>query len=184
MDVLVPIVFPDYKISALGTTWSSLGHAGILLVLGSTGTTKYYEYGRYDKAAVGLVRKRDVPNARILDGKIDQQSLSMALHEIALKAGHATRIEGAYIEQDGGYPKALAAIQARLDTNKDANRKSYGLLMNNCADFMKQALEAAGVDVPWMIDPRPNSYIAELRSDFPSLDYDPGSKTLVIGAKP
>ena len=34
---------------------------------------------------------------------------------------------------------------------------------------MKRVLEAGGVDTPWMLDPRPNSYIDELRNQYKKL---------------
>ena len=64
------IAFPDYKISAFGKQWSNLGHAGILLIDNKTGITKYYEYGRYDKAEIGEVRQRTISNVVMgKDGK-------------------------------------------------------------------------------------------------------------------
>ena len=36
------IVFPDYKIEAMGRKWSNLGHAGVLLIDNKTGFTRYY----------------------------------------------------------------------------------------------------------------------------------------------
>jgi len=69
-DILIPIVFPEYKITVeiprqevdllpwinfdnftlptFSQRISNLGHAGILIVNGTSGLTKYYEYGRYD----------------------------------------------------------------------------------------------------------------------------------------
>lgn len=49
---------------------------------------------------------------------------------------------------------------------------------------MKGVLEAAGVDVPYMIDPRPNSYIAEIRDDFPKLRYSKVENKLTIENPP
>ena len=66
----VYIAFPDYKISAFGKQWSNLGHAGIWLIDNKTGITKYYEYGRYDKAEIGEVRQRTISN--IVMGKEDK----------------------------------------------------------------------------------------------------------------
>ncbi|MGF1461707.1 MAG: hypothetical protein ACFB2Z_00795 [Maricaulaceae bacterium] len=64
MDAVIPMVFPDYKIvvkNSLFTedswAWNDiefdiklnhLGHAGVLLIRGKDGFTKYYEYGRFD----------------------------------------------------------------------------------------------------------------------------------------
>jgi hypothetical protein len=184
MDVLIPIVFPDYKISALGKKWEGLGHAGILFVPGSTGTTKYYEYGRYDKAEKGQVRKLTIPNVRIdkSTGKIDMRSLAEVLTAISQQSGQSTRIAGAFIEQDG-YQKVLDYVEGRRKANSDPRRKEYGLFSNNCATFMQQSLDRAGVNTPWMLDPRPNSYIDELRADYPTLDYDPKTKALKIDFK-
>ncbi len=182
MDVFIPIVFPDYKIAAFGTKWEGLGHAGILFILGSTGTTKYYEYGRYDAAAKGEVRKRTIPDVKV-DKKtkaIDRKSLAAVLDAIASRAGQGTRISGAYIEQANGYQKALDYVVDRHKLNSDPERKAYSLTSYNCGTFMQQTLEAAGVDTPWMLDPRPTSYIEELRDDFKDLDYDPKTKDLVI----
>src|SRR5258705_10563450 len=107
MDVFIPIVFPDYKIKALGTKWEGLGHAGVLFILGTTGTTKYYEYGRYDKAEKGLVKKLIIPDVKVdkKTGKIEPKSLSEVLKSISRQSGQSTRISGAYIEQTNGYQK-------------------------------------------------------------------------------
>lgn len=182
MDVLIPVVFPDYKIAAMGRKWEYLGHAGILFVLGTTGTTKYYEYGRYDTASRGIVRKRDIPNAKLGKGTgLDPASLGPALLAIARQSGQSTRISGAFIEQAHAYPKVLDYVESRRRQNRSEKRTEYRLLTNNCGTFMQEALEAGGVDTPWMIDPRPNSYIEELRSAFRTLDFDPKTKQVAIG---
>ena len=55
--------------------------------------------------------------------------------------------------------------------NTNPNRKPYDLTSNSCIHFVKKVTEIAGVDTPWMIDPRPNSYMGEFRDDFIDLDY-------------
>ena len=77
-----------------------------------------------------------------------------------------TRVEGAYVQSDS-YANMVGYAKDRVAASSDPNRKPYGLTNNNCATFMQQTLEAGGVDTPWMVDPRPNSYIKELQSDFP-----------------
>jgi hypothetical protein len=86
MDKVIPIVFPDYKITVEAQKvkvdvlpWvdfdnftipeykdkiSNLDHAGILFINGKNGTTKYYQYGRYDPPKnLGLVVKaRNLPD--------------------------------------------------------------------------------------------------------------------------
>jgi hypothetical protein len=184
-DLLIPIAFPDYKIAAFRTTWGHLGHAGILIVLSTTGLTKYYEYGRYETknpGPPGIVKTRDVSSVNTKDGKVDIESLSKPLSEISSQAGHGTRIEAALIEQDHGFSKALGYMDARLKQNDDPNRDGYDLFSNNCGTFMQSVLDAAGVDTPWMVDPRPNSYIDELRIDFPRLDFNTSDNKVVVTA--
>lgn len=181
-DVIIPIVFPDYKISTPVGNIGDLGHAGILVILGGKGTTKYYEYGRYDSAAKGLVRKKLVSDVKFdKSGKIDKDSLKRTLQSISNQAGHSGRISGAYIEVSGGYTKALTYMDDRMKQNTNKNREEYGLFTNNCGTFMKKTAESAGASMPVQIDPRPNSYIEEIRNDYPNLDYDPKTKKLEFG---
>ena len=87
-DVSIPIVFPNYLITvdtppvrvdvpdwlpgirdevdipSMRNRIPYLGHAGILF-FSSQGESKYYEYGRYDRAAIGLVRRQGIPNLRL-----------------------------------------------------------------------------------------------------------------------
>ncbi|WP_212746730.1 hypothetical protein [Pseudoalteromonas ruthenica] len=116
-DILIPIVFPDYKITVTTprrdvdllpwvqydnfTTPSStqslsdLGHAGILLVKGTTGLTKYYEYGRYDYPEnKGIVRRVPVPDAKTGSGGIDPQSLVPVLKRVSMVAGKIAEYKG------------------------------------------------------------------------------------------
>ncbi len=37
---------------------------------------------------------------------------------------------------------------------------------------MKSVMEIAKIDTPWIIDPRPNSYIEEIQDNFPGLEYE------------
>lgn len=181
-DVIIPIVFPDYKISTPIGKIGDLGHAGVLLIQGGSGLTKYYEYGRYDAAGKGLVRKRTVPDVKIdkATGKPTETSLAKTLQSISDQAGHKTRISGAYIEVSGGFLKAKVYADDRLKENSDPKRDEYGLFGNNCGTFMKETAAAAGADMPWQIDPRPNSYIEEIRDKYTDLDYDPKTAKLTI----
>ena len=57
-------------------------------------------------------------------------------------------------------------------------------MSNNCIHFVKAVVAEAGVGTPWIVDPRPHSYIGEFRNVFPGLDYDYSSNLLRIEAKP
>jgi hypothetical protein len=205
MDVAIPIVFPDYRIAVelaptpvdllpwftfdnfrtpeLQDRWSGLGHAGVFFINGRTGLTKYYEYGRYDKKGLGLVRKRSIPDVSVQDGQIVSESLRKPLHEISIRAGHGGRIEGVYIEVEDGFGRMLAYAELRESQNVSPKRTPYGLLTNSCVHFAKNVVAAAGIETPWMIDPRPNSYIGEFRDDYPDVDYSPRTGQLKIEGK-
>jgi len=49
---------------------------------------------------------------------------------------------------------------------------------------MKDVLIAAGLEVPYLLDPRPNSYIEELRDDYPDLDYSRAGHSLTVENAP
>ena len=165
----VAIVFPDYKISTGFGKVSGLGHAGVLLIDNKSGLTKYYEYGRYDKANLGIVRQRTVPNVVMENGKPTTDSLKATLDSISKQSGQGGVISGAYIKNDN-FTEMNDFAKNQMSLNSDPNRTPYDLTNNQCGTFMQDVLEAGGVDTPWMIDPRPNSYIEELRDDFEKID--------------
>lgn len=210
-DIAIPIVFPDYLI-AVNTPKTKikvpdvipgfdlfpdsivipetknklpeLGHAGILFINGASGTTKYYEYGRY-ATSDGNVRKlpiRDVTMAP--DGHPSKASLLYTLSQISAGSGQNGRILGAYIQVPGKYKAMLDYAQKRMSENSNPNRKKYELMSNSCNHFMKGVLDAAGVNTPYMLDPRPNSYIEEIRADFPKLDYSRAEHKLIVENPP
>lgn len=173
-DLVIPIVFPDYRISTPFGRISQLGHAGVLLINGHTGMTAYFEYGRYDRAGLGEVRRRRVPDIRLgRDGLPTETSLQRTLQSISLQAGHRGRIQATRIEVPGQFRTMHLYAQRRQRENSDSSRTPYSILNNNCMTFAQQVAEAAGVSLPRMIDPRPNSYIEELREKYPNVDYTP-----------
>jgi RHS repeat-associated protein len=176
----IPMAFPNYKIATPIGRIGELGHAGILLIDPKNGRTQYYEYGRYDDpdkkdaCKCGRVRSRDVSNVNIDSntGSPTPDSLNNVLGQISEMAGQNGPILGAYIKNDkfnlmNGYARNLEK------QNNNPKRKPYSLYTNNCGTFMKDVLEAGGVETPSMIDPRPNSYIEELRANYPPIDYNP-----------
>jgi len=206
-DIAIPIVFPDYLITVnipkrkfkipdllpgidilpnhFETPESKnkvpeLGHAGILFISGARGTTKYYEYGRYG-GSLGATRRHPVKDAIIGNGgHPTKASLSYTLSQISAKSGQNGRILGAYIEVPGQYQAMLDYAVKRVEENANPNRAAYALFTNSCVHFMKGVLDAAGVETPVMLDPRPNSYIEELRNDFPALDYSKAGHSLEV----
>jgi len=202
-DILIPIVFPEYKItvdtprldvdllpwtsfddftiSKSSQKLSDLGHAGILMVNGVSGLTKYYEYGRYDyPEKKGVVRRVPVPDVKLGADGVELKSFIPVLSKVSKVAGKGTRIEGVFIEAISVFEKLNQRVIVQKAMNNSPGRKEYDLTSNSCIHFVKRLVEAAGKDTPWMIDPRPNSYIGEFRDDYRDLDFHPGSNKLVI----
>lgn len=175
----VAVVFPDYRITGFGTKWSNLGHAGVLLIDNKTGLTKYYEYGRYDKPDRGIVQTHKVPDVKIKDGHPTKESLAAVLKVIARKSTGGSRIEGALIRTDK-FKEMNQYAQDRLKLNKDKTREEYDLIDNNCGTFMVSTIEAGGVDLPAVVDPRPNSITEEIRSEHQTVDWS-AKKGLKLG---
>ena len=200
-DVAIPIVFPDYLIAvntpavtvkapgffpdwdilpkqftvpATKQKLPYLGHAGILFFNGSTGVTKYYEYGRYDPAALGLVRKLSVPDVTMADdGRPTRKSLAGVLAAVSRKSGQNGKISGAYIELDAGaYVKMLGYAADRMKENGDADREPYALLSNSCLHFMRGTAVAGGARMPTVVAPQPAGYIVQVRLRHTDLDFE------------
>ena len=174
------IAFPDYKISTPIGKIGNLGHAGVLLIDNKTGVTKYYEY---DKEGKGVVRTFAVPNVKIgQDKKPTLESLNKTLSIISEQAGHAGRIEGAYIESDK-FKEMKNYAESKIAENANSKRKEYSLRNNNCGTFAADVLKqdpSVKDKAPVIIDPRPNSIVKEYQDNFKSLNYDPKKRQVKI----
>ena len=194
-DIVIPIVFPEYKITVYvpkaeidvipyvdfdnftrpeyKDKLSNLGHAGVLFINGKTGSTKYFEYGRYDPPEnLGIIKKiRSLPDVKIVNGEVDFFSLKAVLAKISKVSGQSSRIEGVYIKVEDKFQEMLTYAMLRKSQNANPKRKPYDLISNSCIHFVKELTQKADVKTPWMIDPRPSSYIGEFREDFIDLDF-------------
>jgi len=202
-DILIPIVFPEYRITVdtprrnvdllpwvdfdnfivpkSSQKISNLGHAGILMINGVSGLTKYYEYGRYDyPEKKGVVRGVPVPDAKPGSNGVEPKSLIPVLSQVSRVAGKGGRIEGVYLEATAVFERLNQRVAIQKSLNNNPNRREYDLTSNSCIHFVKRLVEAAGKEAPWMIDPRPNSYIGEFRDDYRDLDFFPKTNRLVI----
>jgi RHS repeat-associated protein len=179
------IVFPDYKIQTPAGKIPYLGHAGVLLIDNKTGSTKYYEYGRYDAENKGLVRTMSISNVVIdkATGKPTQESLQKVMKQISDKSGHGTKIQGAYIESNK-FKEMNDYAQQKMKENDDPNRKEYDLNSNNCGTFAADVVDQdpdVAAKSPSITDPRPNSMIDEFQAAFSAVNYDPATNTLSGG---
>jgi hypothetical protein len=207
-DVALPLVFPDYRI-AVDTPefvftvpdlypWGNvlpdrikvprtknkienIGHAGILLIEGSTGRTRYYEYGRYDSAQLGVARRQTVADVNMgKAGHPTKKSLERTLAEISAKAGQKGRIAGAYIElSPSAFLKMDERAAARMRANRDPKREPYSLVSNSCLHFMKQVAEAGGARMPPTIAPHPAGYVRMLQMIQPDVTFDATRRVVV-----
>lgn len=182
-DVVIPIVFPDYKIAVGGRYLPYLGHAGVLLVNGKSGSTHYYEYGRY-AAPKGVKdpvagRVRDYVPAKVKiasDGHSTRSSLQRVLAQVAHFAcprkPSYRRIEAAYVCLPGAWGKMKAYTDRRKAQNNDPNRISYWVLFNNCMTLAHQTMVVGGTPII-SSGPAPTDWIEDVRDRYPDLDYDP-----------
>lgn len=208
-DVAIPLAYPDYLIAVdtpkvdiklpdfgigifpnaihiKGThnKVPDLGHAGILFFSGKSGTTKYYEYGRYDIAQLGLTRRVPVPDVVIdsTTGRPTANSLLDCLKQLSRTTGQGGRIEAAYVELPSGtFAMMLAYCQKRVGQNTDPSRTPYSLTSHSCITFAKEVLDAAGVATPALVDPRPIGYVEKLQDSFPALSYNKAAGVTIAG---
>ncbi len=175
----VLVVFPDYKISTPVGKVGGLGHAGVLLIDNKTGTTKYYEYGRYDKEGKGEVRQITISDVTIgKDGKPTSESLNKVMGELSEKAGKGGRIDGAYVDSDD-YKSMKTYAEDKKSENTLSDREPYSLTGNNCGTFAADVVnqdEKVKEKAPTIIDPRPNSIVGEYQNKFRTITYDPDKR--------
>ena len=100
-----------------------LGHAGVMFINGKTGLTKYFEYGRYDREGLGLVRRIRISDISITGGQVDLKSLKIPLRQLSDRAGQGGRILAAYTEVEEKFQRMLEYAQMRQKQNSSRKRK-------------------------------------------------------------
>jgi RHS repeat-associated protein len=173
------IAFPNYRANGIPFT----GHAGVLLIDNKTGLTKYYEYGRYDKAEKGEVRQRTISNVVIgKDGKPTTESLNKVMKELSDISGHGGDIEGAYIISDK-FKEMNDYAKSKMAENSDPNRKEYSITGNNCATFAEDVItQDKSVDKPNTIIKSPVNIVDEYQEEGNArVQYNAKTKTTTIG---
>ena len=202
MDVGVPIVFTAFLITApeepvhvdlipftdvddytiYPRPVSDLGHAGVLLINGTSGLTRYYEYGRYGRPERrGRVQRPMIPNVEIgQDGRPTRDSLANTLRSISNAAGQGGPVSGAWIEVEDGFGAMENRAEYWRHQNTDPERREYDLFSWNCLHFAVDVVEAGGVRLPWIVTPRPIGYLGLLRLAHPDIEYDPRSREVTV----
>lgn len=183
------IVFPDYKVDTESRFGKQpLGHAGVLLIDNKTGTTKYYEYGRYatKDGTKGRVRKVTIPDVIIgEDGKPTAASLKKVMAAISKRSGQGGRIEGAYTKGDfktmNDFAQALLKESNPGNKEYKKDRDPYDLFDNNCGTFACNVLKSDKINdalSPWIVIPTPDNMAEEYQDEFDSVSYNPETGTV------
>lgn len=114
-----------------------LGHSAVISVDPSTGSTRYYEFGRYTDKVCGNVVRQWVPDLKMgTDGFPTQKSLENLYAYISKNYGHSSNVTPTYFP-DSDY-KATIDYAERF--RKD--HPCYSLIGNNCKTFARDAAVA------------------------------------------
>ncbi|TQQ57681.1 hypothetical protein [Vibrio cholerae] len=197
-DFLIPVVFPDYLISVADEQsfelWGVkiktpavkapyLGHAGVILINGETGVTRYYEYGRYKnpKSDIpGNVRKVGVSNVTIKSGLITESSLLKVLKEVSLRSGQEGRISGVVL-RGKFFSEADSWLRGKMDLNNSPDKIPYDLDSHNCMTFVIDLADAMGLDPAWKPPVVvPSAYIEQFQLSEIDLDYNFKTNKLTV----
>ncbi|WP_417660881.1 DUF6695 family protein [Pseudomonas sp.] len=194
-DFVIPIVFPDYEIHIdgyEGTFFGKkfkipaqkapyLGHAGVLVINGKTGLSKYYEYGRYPgPGPAGRTRRGRIPDVSLTGGMIVESSLKKTLRAISSAHGQHGRISGVVLRGQV-FDKALTWLEAKEVENADATREEYDLGNHNCMTFVAELVDHIGLDSPFRTRVIvPSLYMEQFQLSEIDLDYDYATETLEI----
>jgi hypothetical protein len=107
-----------------------------------TGRTQYFEYGRYDKAQMGVVRQKHIPNVQIgPDGNPTPASLANLYAYLSKNLGEGSHVSVKYYGA-ADYDKIVAFARKRMN---DPNRAPYSWVpwrTNDCKTFAHDAIKA------------------------------------------
>ncbi|WP_147232531.1 hypothetical protein [Marinobacter nauticus] len=111
-----------------------LGHAGVVSIDPSTGSTRYYEYGRYD-SDFGEVKRRTIPDVTIGDdGVPTESSLNNLYDHLSKNLGKNSPVSSEYYSE-ADHNKINAFAEGRMN---DPNRAPYSwspFSPNHCKTF-------------------------------------------------
>jgi len=208
-DLAIPIAFPDFMARSDEIQQDvPSGHAGILFASGATGTTMYFEYGRYDPPGnIGLVRRQTIPNSAARG--LSVRALKPALRRLSQASGHGGRLRAAWIEvPDGGFARMKTFAEQRMQMNNNPGRTHYSIASNNCCTFARDVAEAGGAAVGlapgWavvlqgtifphalrafgslaltMSSPIPNAFLTQLLAAHPGVEFQQKDTWTSVGS--
>ncbi len=178
----IAIALVDYEITVGERRVPYLGHAAVITI-DDSGGTKYFEYGRYDRARIGLTKNRTIPDVELgPNGLPTEESLRNVFRRVLKYAGQESRIQAAYfVTDEESSAKMTSYAWSCHKQNADPERQPYSSLSHNCATFAEDVLEAGGVELPIILDPRPNGRapVWQSKADF-SMKYSPKEDKLRV----
>ncbi|CAM3987879.1 hypothetical protein VA7868_04621 [Vibrio aerogenes CECT 7868] len=190
-DFIIPIVYPDYLVHIdpedrgiwginILDEREAFGHAGILIINGQSGISKYYEYGRYDKGKFGLINKESISDAVVKNGRITESSLTKIMKELSDKSGQHGRIE-AVIIIGNYYDKAFKWLNDPTGPYRNPTRQKYNVRNFNCIQFVLDLLDALSIETHWPgFISIPDEEMEELQEDYRDLKYNPQTNKITI----
>ncbi|MBX8592179.1 hypothetical protein K5D56_22695 [Pseudomonas cichorii] len=185
-DFIIPVVFPDYKIHVdagiFSAKFSDLGHAGVLIVNGKTGRTRYGEYGRYEgNGPPGIVRLRPVPDVKIKGGAITELSLKKTLRSMSATYGQSSNVSGVVL-RGAAFAQAENWLKEKEKENANYARAPYNLRNHNCMTFVADLVDSLNLGAPGRssLAVVPTSYMEDFQETKPDLDYIFSTDTLEI----
>lgn len=188
-DFLIPIVFPEYEIQVDSETIEVfgykvstpsgkvpyLGHAGVILINGDTGLTRYYEFGRYpnpDSDIPGNVRKVPANDVVIKNGLITETSFKVMLRKVSKISGQKGAISGVVL-RGSFFKKADDWLKLKLKQNNNTDKEKYDLYTHNCMTFVIDLADYLGLETSWRPSVVvPTVYIEQFQLTKPDLEYD------------
>ena len=115
-DYYLPIIWPDHQIQIPHTSWRlPLGHAGVVIIDGSTGAIRYADFGRYFGEQGGAVRYYEV-NATVdqTQSLVSADNLAQILGAVGQYGSHRL-ITSVFNVPDGSFETAHAWIETALN---------------------------------------------------------------------
>jgi len=124
---------------------AGLGHAGVAIINGETGETKYYEYGRYG-GNYGAVRERTVANVQMgNECNPTPESLDNLARDLTRTNGGPYGFEAAYIKlADGAFERMKEFAQQRTLAVNSRTALAYDISNNHCFTFSTEVANAGG----------------------------------------
>ena len=133
----VLIVYPQYRASGIPFT----GHAGVLLIDDLSGSTRYYEYGRYDSENLGFVMRRPVNDLEMADnGLPTEASLRRVMATLSRVSGKGGPVQGDYFPDSDNFDHMVKFAEEKMADNSNPNRTPYNICYNNCFSFAESVI--------------------------------------------